>query len=86
MEGPQKHRASGTASLRPHLLLDGEFWASVGAMPRPDVASGKSLLLWQLQFIHLSRKSQDSLGPPVVPGAIQISEKGGMPVGVEGAS
>lgn len=39
MGGPQKRGTSGTASIRPHLQLDGDFRAHVAAVPRPDVAS-----------------------------------------------
>lgn len=48
-----------------------ELWAHSRTLPQPVVPYGKSFPLPQPQFVHLNRRSQNSLGPSVIAGAIQ---------------
>ena len=57
MGGPQKGRTSGTASIRPHLQLDGDFWAHAAAVPRPDVPLPSPLAA----SVHSSEQKQPGL-------------------------
>lgn len=60
------------------------LWAHTGTV----LSFGQSLPLLHPQLTHLTRRSQNSFEPSMIPGAIQIqvSESGGVPMGTAGGA